>query len=79
MAQVTCPQCGDAMRATPAADKRRMVKELVQGGSSAHYAQNFADQHHEKEAALGVVHVCTGCPYTMRVPRAPAPRQERSP
>lgn len=65
-----CPQCGGALRPNPAADKRTIVKAMVEGGASAPYANNFADAHHEKEAEHGVVHVCSGCRYVTRIKAA---------
>lgn len=62
-----CPQCGATMIANPAPDERAMVKELVASGSPVPYATHFAAQHHEKQAAHGVVHTCPACGYTLRV------------
>lgn len=69
-AAVACPQCGGALLATPALDKRAIVKRMVDTGGKAEYAHTFADTHHEKEAAHGVVHVCTACRYVTRIKEA---------
>lgn len=61
-----CPQCGTAMNANPAPDRRKMIKQMVDAGSSAHYATNFVDSHLEKEKAAGVVYTCPGCRYVSR-------------
>ena len=70
MRDVRCPQCSSPMRAEPALEQRAIVKAKVEAGSSAAYATNFAASHHEKEVALGIVHVCSSCRYVMRVKAA---------
>lgn len=66
----SCPQCGGTLVANPAADKRTMIKSMVDAGATAPYATNFAESHHEKEATDGVVHVCGNCRYVTRVKAA---------
>jgi len=61
-----CPQCKAPMLPSPAPDKRKLVKQMVDAGSSAAYATNFVDNHLEKEAELGVVYTCANCRYVTR-------------
>lgn len=71
-APVACPQCGNAMVANPAPDKRTIVKTMLDSNTpaAAPYAENFANRHLEKEAAHGVVHVCSACRYVTRIKAA---------
>lgn len=64
---VTCPQCGTTMVASAPADRRSIVKNMVEGGHSVRYAGNVADSTVEKEESLGVVYTCPRCRYIMRV------------
>ena len=61
-----CPQCGAQMVAEPLPDEREIVKSMFGRGSSNAYAANKAATMKEKEAALGVVVVCSNCRYVTR-------------
>lgn len=70
MFDMTCPQCHMTMLAQPVPERREQIKAMVDRGSTAAYASNFADRRLEKEAQVGVVHRCSACGYTTRVKRA---------
>jgi len=72
----TCPQCGGALIAHPAQARETIARTMVQHGSPAPYAANFAAAVHEKEQRVGVVHTCAQCAYILRLGGAPADTED---
>jgi hypothetical protein len=65
-APASCPQCGGALVAHPAASAAAITRTMVLQGANAPYAANFAAAVHEKEANHGIVHTCASCRYSLR-------------
>ena len=64
---VTNPQTGGVMVASPAPDRRKMIKALTDQGHSMNYAAQFVDEHLEKEKTLGTIYTDPATGYVMRV------------
>ena len=61
-----CPQCTAAMVGDTAPDEKKLIKTMVDQGSTASYAARFAAVAQEKRTTLGRVFTCPLCHYVTR-------------